>query len=90
MANKRDLKRSLNYSCSSLFAECVAAYIYKEKAEHNTVDATLASILRVHSDFVRRVSHPEPGMKAKVYYKHLVTDFNKQASELIDQIEALG
>ena len=89
MANKRDLKRSLNYSCSQLFAECVASYLCTDKAEHDTVDATLTSILRVHSDFVRRVSHPEPGMKPKAYYKRLIEDFNQTAGELIDQIAAL-
>ena len=26
--NKRDLKRSINYICSDLFAECVAASLY--------------------------------------------------------------
>ena len=89
MANKRDLKRSLNCSCSQMFAECVAAYLSTDKEAHDTVDATLTSILQVHSAFVRRISHPEPGMKPKVYYRHLTDDFNKQAGELIDMITAL-
>lgn len=89
MANKRDLKKDLSYASSELFAECVASYLSTDKANHDSLDATLKSILKTHSDFVRRVSHPEPGMKPKKYYKVLVEDFNKQASELIDQIEAL-
>ncbi len=89
MANKRDLKKSLSYASSELFAECVASYLTADKANHDTLDATLKCILKTHSDFVRRVSHPEPGMEPKKYYKILVEDFNKQACELIDQIEAL-
>lgn len=89
MANKRDLKRSLSYASSELFAECVASYLTTDKDNHDSVDVILKCILRTHSDFVRRVSHPEPGMKPKLYYKTLVDDFNKQAGELIDQIEAL-
>ena len=89
MANKRDLKRSLNYASSALFAECVAAYLTTAKEDHSTVDATLTCIIKTHSDFVRRVSHPEPGMKAKKYYRVLVEDFNKQVGELIDQIQMI-
>lgn len=89
MANKRDLKRSLSYASSALFTECVAAYLTTDKDNHDSVDATLKCILKTHSDFVRRVSHPEPGRKPKKYYNTLIEDFNKQVGELIDQIEAL-
>ena len=44
----------------------------------------------LHNDFTRRVSHPEPGMKAKAYYKAIVADFNKQIAEVADQITNLG
>lgn len=89
MANKRDLKRSLGYASSELFAECVASYLNTEKENRELVDSTLKCIIKTHSDFVRRVSHPEPGMKPKKYYDTLIRDFNKQAGELIDQIAAL-
>ena len=80
MSNKRDLKRTINYICSDLFAECVAASLY----------ALLTSILLVHSDYVRRISHPEPGIPQKKFYKILIEDFNKQVDELIDQIANLA
>ena len=44
----------------------------------------------VNDDFIKRVSHPEPGIKAGDYYKNLTKDFNKQVSEIIDQIATLG
>ena len=43
-----------------------------------------------NTDFIKRVSHPEPGMAQKAYFKDLVANFNKQASELIDQITSLA
>ena len=33
MANKRKLKRTINYVCGDLFAECVAASLYSGKQE---------------------------------------------------------
>ena len=89
MANKRDLKRSLNYVISTLLAECVAAYLSTEKKNSSVVDDTLTCIIKTHSDFIRRVSHPEPGMTPKKFYKRLVDDFNKQIMELIDQIQEI-
>ncbi len=90
MANKRDLKRNIKCVTGELFVECVAASLYGEKTDPGQTDGILASILMTNSDFIKRVSHPEPGMKTKAYYKKLILDFNKQADELIDQINALA
>ncbi len=87
MANKRNLKRTINYICSDLFAEAVAASLYGEKPNKDNIDALLTSILIIHSDFISRISHPEPGMNTKLYYKTLIEDFNKQVGEIIDQIQ---
>ena len=82
MANKRKLKRTINYVCGDLFAECVATSLYSGKQEAENVNALLAAVLTMHSDFVCRVSHPEPGMTAKVYYKKLIADFRKHVKNL--------
>lgn len=90
MANKRQLKQSINFACSELFAEGVAAYLVANKEEIPQIDDLLTTILKMHSDFVRRISHPEPGMKPKVYFKHLRDDFDNTLGELVEQIIALG
>ena len=64
MSNKRDLKKTINYICSDLFAECVAASLYDGKPNEDNVNALLSSILMIQNDYVRRISHPEPGMDA--------------------------
>ena len=87
MSNKRDLKKTINYICSELFAECVAASLYNGKPEEDNVNALLSSI---QNDYVSRISHPEPGMETQDYFKDLINNFNKQASEIIDQIAALS
>ena len=85
MANKRILKRKINYVCSELFSEVVAAS-YSIKADEENVKALLTSILVIHNDYIRRISHVEPGMPASECFKDLITKFNKQVSEIIDQI----
>lgn len=88
MANKRNLKKIINYICSDLFSECVAIALYGNKKEED-VNAILSSVLIFHSDYIRRVSHPEPGMKPKAYYKDLITSFNVHVNETIDNIANL-
>jgi hypothetical protein len=90
MAKKRDLKRNINYICSDLFAESVAASLYGSQKNDDNLNALLASIIIVRNDFVKRISHPEPGMKTKLYYQNLITEFNHQVADIIDQIGTLG
>ena len=86
MANKRDLKRTINYITSELFAETVAASLYNGKPTQEDVDGILSAIVMINGDYISRVSHPEPGITKGEYYKKLTVDFNKQVSEIIDQI----
>lgn len=90
MANKRDLKRTINNVCSDLFAECVAASLYNGKPAQEDVDAIISTVLVTHNDYIGRVSHPEPGMKPTLYYKHLILAFNKQVNDIVEQIANLA
>ena len=90
MANRRTLKRQINYICSDLFAETMAAALYGSKVEMGSVDDTLASIIVLRNDFIKRISHPEPGMRAKCFYKAIIKDFNLQVSDIIGSIGNLG
>ena len=89
MAKKRELKRSIDYVCSDLFAEAVAASLYGKKINQENLDALLRVILSVHNDFIRRISHPEPGLPAKAYHKVIINDFNTQVNEIVDHIQNL-
>lgn len=86
MASKRNLKKMINYICSDVFSECMAASLYRGKKDTEDVKAILSSILIVHDNSIRRVSHPEPGMSKKSYYKDLKDKFNAQICEIVDHI----
>ena len=86
MAKKRVLKQSINVICGELLAECLAKTLYGNEAESDTCEALAYSILKLQGDFISGISHPEPGMPAKAYYKKMREDFIAQASDIIDQI----
>jgi hypothetical protein len=40
----------------------------------------------MEDECIRRVSHPEPGMKANAYFKDLREKFAAQLSDIVDQM----
>lgn len=84
MANKRTLKRNINLFCGDLFAECLAASLYGQNKD--SAKALIFSTLKMQDDFIRRISHPEPGMPQKKYFQRLKEDFVARASEIADQV----
>jgi hypothetical protein len=89
MANKRTLKHAINLVCDELFTEAVAASLYGNDDNQGNTEALLYSIIKTQSNFTSRVSHPEPGMPAKQYYKDLREKFSAQIGEIVDQINNL-
>jgi hypothetical protein len=89
MANKRSVKHVINGVCEDLFVECVAASLYGAEKHRDNADALLSCILKIQSDYIARVSHPEPGMAPKAYFKDLREKFVAQVGEVADQINNL-
>ena len=88
MANRRTLKRNINLVCEEIFAECMALSLYGRNRDGG--QALFMSIFKMQNDFIRRVSHVEPGKKAKDYFRNLRDSFVAQADEIIDQINHLA
>lgn len=89
MANKRSLKHAINIICAELFAEAVAASLYGNQNNKENAEAVLHSIIRLESNYISRISHVEPGMKASKYFKDLRENFAKEVDEIIDTINNL-
>ncbi|MBQ8989732.1 MAG: hypothetical protein IJ067_08585 [Prevotella sp.] len=88
MANKRTLKKGIQLICENLFADCVAVSLYGAKANKENAEATLFAIVQMQDNYIRRISHPEPGMPAKAYFKDLREKFSAEVQEILDQINA--
>ena len=89
MANKRSLKHAINLICEELLAEAIAASLYGNGKNEENVDGILFSIIKLQNNYISRISHVEPGMQAKKYFKDLREKFTTDADEIIDQINNL-
>jgi len=63
--------------------------LYSSTVPKEDIAAQVKSILLINDDYVRRVSHIEPGMQPKTYFKNLTDGFYKQVMEVIDQLNNL-
>lgn len=88
MANRKNLKKNINYICGELFAECVSLRLYTPGTNPKAADEVMTAILNLQNEFISRISHTEPG-NVKGFYKKLKEDFNKQVIEITDLISNL-
>lgn len=89
MSSRKDIKQTVNYVCRGLFAECIAASLYNNVKNEESVNTLLSCIITLRNDFVCRISHPEPGIAPKKYFTILINDFEKRVNEIVDQISNL-
>lgn len=87
MANKRDLKKAINYVVSELFLECIVLKQIK-KADSTKADEIMADILYLQNEFLARAGHPEPGC-VKKYYRKLNEDFGNEVGNIIRRMQAM-
>lgn len=85
MSSRKSLKKSVNYICGQLFAEC----IINSKKDSAEADKVMTEILKVQDDFVSRISHTEPG-NTKTFYKKFRSDFDAKTNEIINSIDKLN
>lgn len=88
MANRRELKKYVNYVTSELFIECLVNKLYVPNTDKEKADKLMAEILNLQNDFINRISHTEPG-NAKGYYKKFYSDFNEHINQIIEALNNL-
>lgn len=90
MAKRKELKKVVDNICTDLTAEVVAVSLYESKPAEENVIAIINAIMKIRNEYIRRISHVEPGIPAKVYFKNLIENFNNDTIEVIDQISNLN
>ena len=84
MASRKQLKKSVKMITGDLFADCVALSMCQQ-SNQETLDALMKEVIDLHTDFVTRISHTEPG-KAKAFYKNFKEKFTAKVNDLSERI----
>lgn len=87
MASRKNLKKTVNYIVGEVYTDCLITQVLK-KADVETVEPLLVELLDIQDEFVKRISHTEPG-NVKGFYNQFYKDFNDRVDALYAKIEAL-
>ena len=75
-------------SCGEDDLDGTSIFLNEMTEQQQQAESVLNAIAKIEVDFIGRISHPEPGMAPKAYYKELREKFAAQAQELLDQLNA--
>lgn len=85
MANRRDLKKHVNYISEVTVGMCIIESLNAEGKRREAIADLVEKTLNLRSDIISRISHTEPG-NVKAFYKKLKSDFNSQIEEVFNKL----
>ncbi|MCD7721857.1 MAG: hypothetical protein LUC86_07910 [Prevotellaceae bacterium] len=89
MANKRKLKKAIDWMTGELMLGCTMAGQTIKESSSEDVARLLEKILRLQGDLRCRISHPEPGMTQKAYFKALRESMDKEIKGILEELKEL-
>ncbi|MCD8266061.1 MAG: hypothetical protein LUC33_02795 [Prevotellaceae bacterium] len=89
MANKRKLKKAIDWMTEELMLGCAMAGQAIKESSSEDVARLMEKVLHLQGDLRCRISHPEPGMKQKAYFKALRESINKELEGILEELREL-
>ena len=92
MANKRALKKEINFVAGELLSECLCNKYLVQGTDVEKTEKLMGKILGIQDDFLRRVGAnggKDPKM-VKAYYKKLRDDFDAAIDGIFEELTALS
>lgn len=90
MSKRKDLKRGISIVCMEMIAETMAASLSGSQVSQENILSTVSAILRLKGDYLSRISHVEPGMEPKTYFKNVKESFARDCEEMWETISSLA
>lgn len=89
MANRRNLKKNVNYISDLVAGLCIVEGMNAKEENREAISQLFMQIVNLRRDIINRISHTEPG-SVKVFYKKLKNDFNTEVDNIFKKLEELG
>lgn len=89
MANKRDLKREINFITVELVNECLFMRDCTPDMTDEKCNGLIDKILDIQDDFLRRTGTPDGKDNPKLvkrYYRKLIQDFDAAIGEVMKEV----
>lgn len=89
MANRRDLKKNINYITTVLTGLCAMDAVNATQEKKQAYYHVFIEIAQLRDDLISRVSHTEPG-NVKGFYKKLNVDLQAGVEKISAKMEELA
>lgn len=93
MANKRKLKKEINFLAEELITNCFLSSAFINGSNDEKIDELIGRVLDMQGEFLSRVNNPNGTQNPKLvknYYKALVADFDKCVGEILIELDNLN
>ncbi len=91
MANKRDLKREVNFITEELVSQCLFLRDFTPDMPAEKCDMLITRLLDTQDEYLRRISAPDGKDNPKLvkkYYQKLIQDFDAAIGDILNEIGA--
>ena len=89
MANRRSLKKNVNYISDVTIGMCIVDSMNASAERREVISELVSKVINLRADIISRISHTEPG-NVKGFYKKFRVDFNAKVNEIIEAIGKLN
>lgn len=89
MASRRKLKKAIGYVLGELLTEAMVFKAYIPNVDVEKADLLMIKIIKTNDEFIKRISHTEPG-SIKLFYKKFGVDFNTVVNEILEELNDLN
>lgn len=93
MANKRQLKKEINFITEELISECLYNRYFTTGSNAEKNDEILTKIIDMQDDFLKRVNTTDGKNNPKIvkkYYQKLIADFDKCIEDIISEFAEIS
>lgn len=88
MANRRNLKKNVNYISDMVAGLCIVESMNAKEDKQEALNNLFLQCVALRKDIISRISHTEPG-NVKGFYKKLKSDFNKSIDDFFSKLQEL-
>ncbi len=91
MANKRDLKKDINFLTDEVIDTCFLHYHLKQNnpEEKEKIELLIEDVIRMRNDLMQRLNNPDESLKGKslkAHYSAILQEMIKKTDETFEKL----
>ncbi len=93
MANRKELKKDINYLASEILSQAYMKFALIESVKEEQIQPIMVEAIEMRNEFVSRTNHPDGKDNKKIvkaYYQTLRKNLMAKTIELLNKLETIN